>query len=405
MSWENPQAVMSAYRHNPDAVGMDALAVVLIGPHEQRRQGLMDALAGQARVTRELASYPGIDDLSALEASYDVAIVDLDTDPEQGLDLVEAACGQDKGVTVIACSRRSDPELLVRCMRAGAREFLSDPVLGTSVAEALVRASARRQEISRRKKTGGKLLLFVGAKGGSGVTTVASNFAVALARESGNRVVFADLNLQLGDAALSLGVESQFSTLDALKNASRLDSEFMSTLLVKHGSGLFVLPAPDQYAPAAPPLEGVDTLLAVLRSDFAYVVVDGGSTHGALCRQLLAPADTVYLVAQVTIPELRNANRFLNAGVSPGLTDKLQVVLNRFTSRALEIDEQSITKALTQPARWRIPNDFSTVRQAVNAGEALALKNSTIARAIAEMAREACGKPPEKKKKRFGLFG
>src|SRR6185312_16668169 len=91
LSWENPQAVMSAYRHNPDAVGMDALAVVLIGPHEQRRQGLMDALAGQARVTRELASYPGIDDLSALEASYDVAIVDLDTDPEQGLDIVEAA--------------------------------------------------------------------------------------------------------------------------------------------------------------------------------------------------------------------------------------------------------------------------------------------------------------------------
>ena len=402
---KSSQAVMSAYRRNPDAVGMDALAVVLIGPHEQRRGDLMAALAGQARVMRELASYPGIDDLAALDASYDVAIVDLDTDPEQALDLVEAACGQDKGVTVIACSRHSDPDLLVRCMRAGAREFLSDPVAASSVADALVRASARRQEIPRPKKTGGKLLLFVGAKGGSGTTTVASNFAIALARESGSRVVFADLNLQLGDAALSIGIESQFSTLDALKNASRLDADFMSTLLARHSSGLFVLPATDQYAPAAPPLEGVDTLLAVLRSDFAYVVVDAGSTHGPLCRQLLAPADTVYLVAQVTIPELRNANRFLTAGVSPGLPDKLQVVLNRFTSRALEIDEQSIAKALTQPARWRVPNDFSAVRQAVNAGEALALKNSTIARAIVEMAREACGQPPPRKKKRFGLFG
>ena len=74
-----------------------------------------------------------------------------------------------------------------------------------------VRASARVSEVRRVKTVTGKSLVFVGSKGGSGVTTIAANFAVHLARESASRVAFVDMDVYLGDAALNLGIKPQFT--------------------------------------------------------------------------------------------------------------------------------------------------------------------------------------------------
>ena len=104
-------------------------------------------------------------------------------------------------------SRTAHPDLLVRCMRAGAREFLTEPISQDALAEALIRAAARRYELDRSKKLTGQMLVFLGTKGGSGVTTLATNFAIALTRESGKKVAIVDLNLQLGDVSLTLGID------------------------------------------------------------------------------------------------------------------------------------------------------------------------------------------------------
>ena len=178
---------------------MSALSLVLIGPHDERRHAVAKALAGpQASIARELTRYPQVDDLETIiEADPDVVVIDLDPNPELALDVVETVCGHDASVTVIVYSAHNNSELLVRCMRAGAREFLTEPVLPSSIAEALVRASVRRDEVRRLKRTTGKLLVFTGAKGGSGVTTVASNFAVALAKQSESKTALLDFDLQL----------------------------------------------------------------------------------------------------------------------------------------------------------------------------------------------------------------
>ena len=198
-------------------------------------------------------------------------------------------------------------------MRAGAREFLSDPLLAPAVTEALVRASVRRDEVKRQKKTAGKCLVFAGAKGGSGVTTVAANFAVALAAESNASVVLLDLDLQLGDAALDLGISSEFSTLDALENESRIDSDLISKLLIEHSSGLKVLAAPEDYTNFQPTPSGISKLVNILKNDFAWVVVDAGTHFESYGESLFEIAEKVYLVTQVSVTELRNSNRFINA--------------------------------------------------------------------------------------------
>jgi pilus assembly protein CpaE len=398
---------MSTFTQDPDTLGANVLSVALIGPEESRRREVAIAVNGpQANVVREFRDYPELDDVPQLiDQGYNVIIIDLDSNPEQALDLVEHI-GAHSAVTVMVYSASADSELLVRCMRAGAREFLTRPFSQNTLAEALVRASVRRPA-GRSKKTLGRLLVFTGAKGGSGVTTIASNFAIALAQESGQSTMLVDLDLPLGAAGLDLGITAPFSTVDAIQNVNRLDSNFLGRLLTKHATGLHVLSAPDKYSPVTVTEEAVDKVLTVARQDFDYVVVDAGSASGAAYTALIDAASTIYLVTQVSISELRNSNRLISEFFASRST-KLQIVLNRFTPRSLVIDEDSITKALTLPPAWKVPSDYPVVRQAQNNATPFVMGDSSIADVIRQMARVACGLPasPEKKKRfGLGLFG
>jgi pilus assembly protein CpaE len=403
---QTENTVMSS-AHDSGSLRMSPLSLVLIGPDEKRRRAVAKAFAGQqAIISRELSLYPAVDDLAVLvQGDYDGVIIDLDSNPEHAFEVIENLCSCNNSLTVMVYSTCSDPQMLVRCMRAGAREFLTEPVLPSSAGEALVRASVRRDEVRRQKTAAGKLLVFVGPKGGSGVTTVTTNFAVALAKEG--KVALIDLDLQLGEVALTLGLPtSGFTALDAFENLHRLDSDFLFGLMAQHPSGLAVLGAPDQIPSVQPSSEGLERLLRVAREDFAYVVVDAGASSIETYEMLFEMATTVYLVTQISVADLRNANRFVTRYFNGPEGQKLEIVLNRHNPRNIEIDDDAITKALTRPAKWRIPNDFAVVHKAQNTGVPIVSEKNQIARAIAKMASEASGRAdvPEKKK-RFSFFG
>jgi pilus assembly protein CpaE len=203
-----------------------------------------------------------------------------------------------------------------------------------------------------------------------------------------------------------LGLTTPFSTVDALRSENRLDAEFLGTLIVKHTSGLSVLAAPDSYSSYTPSPAGLQKLLRILRDEYAHVVVDAGSGVGSREEALFEASDKIYLITQVGIPELRNSHRLISHLGTLDVGSRVEVVLNRFDARLLDIDEGRITKALTQQPAWRIPSDYQAVRRAQNSGSPITAENGAVSRVIMQMARAACGKTanPEKKK-RFGLFG
>jgi pilus assembly protein CpaE len=389
------------------AVGASDLSIALIGPNENRRRIVANALAGSGTSTvREFPSYPSKtnDVPHMMEQNFDVYIIDLDGDQRYALELVEEISAN-PSVTVMVFSMNNDPNLLMSCMRAGAREFLSQPVALGPLNEALARASTRRPAARISNKPGGKVLVFLGGKGGSGVTTVACNFAVSLVQDCAQSTVLIDLDLPLGDAALNLGITPQFSTVDALQNYTRLDQNFLSKLLTKHSSGLFVLAAPGKFPQVEVSNEAMERLVAVARMAFDYVVVDAGSRFDLSGTTLVDQADTVYLVMQAGIPELRNSHRVISEYFKNGGSN-LEIVLNRFMPRSGGVDEEHISKALTRPVQWKIPSDYVTVRRMQNEATPLAMEDSMIARAIQDMARTACGMPAKaEKKKGFSLFG
>jgi pilus assembly protein CpaE len=420
------------------------LSIALIGPDERRRKAVAGALADfrsktkrdnkglgrgpgnrgaaghgerslpaggseqlsvDAAAIREYTSYPeSIDDLPrVLQQHYDVIIVDLDSDPEFALYLVEGICAYCPA-TVMVYSEKADLQLAVRFMRAGAREFLTLPLAPDDIAGALARVSIRRPEPRSDTRNVGNLFVFFGAKGGCGVTTIASNFALALAQESSQSTLLIDFGLPLGDAAINLGMSAEYSTANALQDFNRLDANFLSGLLARHSSGLFVLSAPNEFSSTQASKEAIDRLLAVARQNYDYVVVDAGSRLDLKDSALFDESATIYLITQVGVSELRNANRLISKFFFTR-GHNLQVVLNRYIPHSLGLDDKHIAKALTRPAQWTVPDDYATARRTANTANPIVLDDSPISIAIRKMARTACGLPAEKpKKKILGIF-
>jgi pilus assembly protein CpaE len=381
--------------------GTDALYIAVISPDTQRRNAAIRALQ-ECHVSKiqEFLSYPAnLEDAPrTLNRDFDIVLVDLDTNPKLALDLVESISVSGLAIAMVY-SAHTDSDLLLRAMRVGSREFLTLPFNPGAMAEALVRASALHSVTRPQSKAEGRLLVFLGAKGGSGVTTLACNYTVSLAQESGQKTILIDLNLPLGDAAINLGVKPRYSIVNALQNSSRLDASFLSTMLTKHSSGLSVLAAPSELATVQFSDDAVDKLLKVACEEFDYVVVDAGSRLDLQHTRLYDESSTIYLVTQVGIPELRNSNRLISMLSAAG-SPKLLIVINRYDPRSLEIDEAHLTKALTRPADWKIPNNYAAVRRMQNTATSLMEDDSEISRAIRQMTRAVCGQPaiPEKKK-------
>jgi pilus assembly protein CpaE len=389
-------------------VGLDGttLNVAILGPDEHRRGVIAGALTGHKGLRyKEFASYPPrLDDLShALAQQYQVIVVDIDSNPDYAYKLIESLCSSGR-TYVMAYSAQADTRTAVRFMRAGVREFFTLPLDPAEITAALTRASTHQPPPIDPSKMPGKLMVFLGAKGGCGVTTLCANFALALAQESSSETLLVDLGLPVGDVAINLGLATEFSLAPALQNPERLDASMLSTLVTKHDSGLWVLAAPTELPEQQVSTEAIDKLLAVAREKYSFVVVDAGSRIDLMGSSLFQPSSIIYLVTQVGISEMRNTNRLVLKYFTRR-DDNLQLIINRYKSSDLVFDETQIAKALTRPADWKIPDDYAAARRTRNTPTPLALADSPISHALREMAQAAAGVVVEKKRSIFRLFG
>jgi pilus assembly protein CpaE len=383
-----------------------ALSIAIVDSDFERRNavaGIVCALRSDGRIPK-LTTLADVGNSSMLmHQGFDVVLLAVDQDKEAALKTIEAL-SHSGTATPMAYSQSTEGDLLIQCMRAGVREFLLYPFAPGVIEEAFGRMSSRVQLAPDTRRVMGKSFAFLGAKGGSGVTTAACNFAVSLAQESKRSTLLIDMDLPLGDAALCLGITSDFSTLDALRDAERMDPTFLAKLLSKHKSGLHVLGAPGRYLRIPPAGDAVNCLIEIACKSFDYVVVDAGSKWELTETRLFDMVSTIFLVTQVGVAELRNSNRLITSCLQ-AYSSKLEIVLNRYTAEMFGIDDAAIENALTRTPQWKIPNDYPTVRQMQNTAEPL--KVSNIQRAIKKMATSASGVAQEdqEKKKKFGLFG
>jgi len=381
------------------------LTVAILDSDAQRRKAAAEALAGNKSLQiTEIPSFPGkVEELAQLlPETYNVVLFNVDCDRNLAFALAENLSANPR-TYVMAYSSRSDTKLVVHLMRAGAREFFTTPVDPAEIAAAMERAAEHYAATTPPESKGtSRLFVFLGTKGGCGVTTLAANFALALAQESEGKTLLIDFGLPLGDAAINLGIKTEYSVANALQLTGRLDPRLLSTLVVKHNTGLAVLASPSEFTDSITPLESIDKLVSVAREGYDFVVVDAGSRVDLFNTSLFDKSAIIYLITQVGISEMLNANRMVSKFFFTR-DHTLQIVINRYKPSDLLFDERKITEALTRPPQWKVPDDYAAARRTRETSSPMVLVDSAIARAIREMAKSAAGLLAEKNAKR-GFF-
>lgn len=351
-------------------------------------------------------------------AAADLVIVDARGEMSSAMIAVERMRATTPTVGIFVVADTNQPDAILQAMRAGANEFFAwaagDVQVSRSVEEAfhgaLRRAAARREAAQAGAKRPSETLVFFGAKGGAGTTTVSVNCAVELARLTKRPTVIVDLKQCLGEVALFLGVRPRFTLLDAIENLHRLDRDFLKELVAKHKSGLDILAGSEQFdRPGAQDAGAVEELFRVLPRIYDFVVVDAGNLINACTVAALYTADHIFLVANPDVPSIRNAQRLVDRVRQLGAgSERVRVLLNRVSDQHL-IAPKQIETALGYAIHHSFSSDYRTVSSALNSGVPLSLANhSEIAEQFDRFTRmligPAAGAPVEADAKRRGHF-
>jgi pilus assembly protein CpaE len=319
------------------------------------------------------------DALGRDDTATDLVIVDARGEMSPAMTAVERVRGGSPSVSIFVVADSAQPDLILQAMRAGANEYFTWPPADGAFFDAIGRTAARRQTAAASRQ--GKTLVFFGAKGGAGTTTLAVNCGVELARLGKRPTIIVDLKAGLGEVGLFLGIRSRYSLLDAVDNLHRLDGEFLRELTVKHKSGLDILAGSDHFdRPGPADAAGLEDVFRLLARQYEYIVIDAGSQISACAIAAFYTADTICFVANPDVPSVRNAQRLLDRiGQLGSCRDRVRVLLNR-AAEPYPIPPAQIEAALGHPIHHTFPSDYRTVSTALNSGVPVALTgNSGIA--------------------------
>jgi pilus assembly protein CpaE len=220
-----------------------------------------------------------------------------------------------------------------------------------------------------RKKEPARVILFYGAKGGVGTTTLAINSAIALHKELGRRVCLIDANLQFGDhrVFLDLGLD-RMSVVD-LATAPAVDVDLIRQILVKHESGIELLLAPP--SPETAELVTHDLLpniITLLANDYDYILVDVDKRLDEVNLRIMDVADVIYVVMTADLPCLKNVRLVLETiGHLGYAADKVKLVLNR-SNAFTGINVKNAESALKRRIDFQILNEYRAAIGALNSG-------------------------------------
>lgn len=308
----------------------------------------------------------------------DLALVDIRGDAPSGMAAIERIRSSFPNAAIFAVAAGTDAEIILQAMRAGANEFFSWPPAEEPFHAAVRRTASRRETTQASAKPPSQTLVFFGAKGGAGTTTVAVNCAVELARLTKRSTIIVDLKACLGEVALFLGVRPRFTVLDAIENLHRLDRDFLKELVIKHKSGLEILAATEQFdRPNAQDAGALEELFRVLSRSHDYVVVDAGNAINSCSLAALYAADAIFLVTNPDVPSVRNAQRLVERVRQAGASaERIRIILNRF-AETLMIGPKQIETALGYSIHHMFTSDYKAVSTALNSGVPLALTNHT----------------------------
>jgi pilus assembly protein CpaE len=352
---------MQEIRNRAVATAWKALVVCPQPAMAQRVLAVLRDLSLEPSAT--LSEYPRMGTIVAIaqQGGCDICFLDVASNPEHAQLLIAELS---PAIPVVALHTRSEADLILRCLRRGACEFLTEP---TSDAVRSLFARLGRGRGAALEQLEGAVYTVIPGKAGSGASTVAAHVAIHLGA-GGDKVLLVDGDSLYGSVAFLLKLKAEYHLGDVLRDWTRMDNDLWARMTIR-ACGIDVLAAPANPATrieVTPPAAG--ELWAFWRERYQVVVLDLADARAAAETGFAGLSDAVLLVSANELGSLqatRRAVEFLDQSMAD--RSRLRLVLNRSTAtRGLK--QEDVLSALGLEPYAVLDDDWATLQAALLEG-------------------------------------
>lgn len=296
-------------------------------------------------------------------------VINLTHMGEPALKLVQRIVNECPNTAVICASRESSPDMILRSMRTGARDFIRLPINDEELTTVIERtAEFAAEHVDHEPKKRGRAIAVFSSKGGCGTTLIATNLAMTQKTPT----VLVDLNLQSGDLELLLGLKPKFSLADVVENRDRLDDALLASYITPHSKNLSLLAAPTK-AESAEDIEPkhIYEVMELLRQRYDNVIIDTPHSFDSVTISALDHADQILVVLTLEIHAIRSTRRALEIFDRLGYPRrKVRLVVNRW-SKNIELDQKQVEDFLGERVIAFVQSDYRAAVNSINLGQPL----------------------------------
>ena len=323
----------------------------------------------------------------------------------QGLmnELGELANVCDADTKVIVIGHYNDILMYRELISNGISEYLVAPITMSDIMSSI-------SHIFSDEQSGplGRLMVFMGAKGGCGSSTICHNVAWTVSSIYKNEVVLTDLDLAFGTANMNLDQDPTQGIADAVFSPERVDDMLLDRLLAKCAEHLSLLAAPSTLERTYDfEANAFASILEVTQKTAPCVIVDLPNQWNGWTKQVLAAADEVIVTAEPELANLRNAKNLVDTITEVRPNDlPCRLVVNKVgIPKRPEISVADFAGALNTPASAIIPFEPALFGTAANNGQMISEADgkSSLVNSFIELSQIITGKAEIKSSKKGGL--
>jgi pilus assembly protein CpaE len=343
----------------------------------------------------------------ANENTPDIFLISVEEPVARALQTMEALGDAVPDVPIVAYSALADAASVRRAMVAGARDYLIKPLKPEDLSRAIYGVMEQEEKRRLRSSSGerretaahGTIITIFGAKGGIGKTTISTNLATALVRGTGSTVTLVDMDTRFGDVAIMMDVAVEQSIADLARHVDEMDRDTVRDYLVRHHSGVMILPAPlhpTEWRNVTP--AQITKILDLLAQTYDYVVVDTPGTFNEIVAATLEAASIILLVTSMDIASIKDTALALEMLQSASVSeDKVKLMINHSTA-ANTLREEDVERVLEYKVFWRIPHDLN-VATSTQLGQPVIITKpfARVSCSISDLASALSGTTPERR--------
>jgi pilus assembly protein CpaE len=329
-----------------------------------------DRRMARAHVTLQLGGIPAAYQVFQSQPTPNVLVVET----HAGRDQLMAELGQlsevcQANTKVVVIGHVNDVLLYRELVKAGISEYVVAPVSAVGFIDMIANLYT-----DPKSSPLGRIVAFVGAKGGVGSSTIAHNLAWATSQRQNVETIITDLDLAFGTASLNFNQDSSGGILEALNAPERVDATLVERMMTKLGNKLSLLNGPGSVERDLN-IEGhaVEAILTAVRASAPLIMVDVPNMWAPWIKSTLLNADDIIITATPELPSLRNAKNLLDLLKAARANDKVpQLIINQVgVPKRPEIAPAEFAKALGIEPFAVIPHDPASFGLAQGNGQML----------------------------------